>query len=131
MLASSAVFMPRLRGTLQAESDVWVPISSTNTSRFGSASRATSTLQAALNHSSRSSAPTLRFWLKPSRFRTRLTVESLKALPVSCVKKWRLSETVAAGRSRTFTSRSFSVAPSTLVVQIHPSPQRLAAVLDG
>jgi hypothetical protein len=74
MLESSVVFLPRLRGTAQrahsprrdqarkGESEVLVPISSTKTSRFGSVSRATITLQAALSHSSRSSAPTLRFF---------------------------------------------------------------------
>ena len=38
-----------------------VPISSTNTSRFGSICRASVTLQAALSHSSRSNAPTVLF----------------------------------------------------------------------
>ena len=74
MLESSVMFLPRLRGTAQCarsprrdqarkgESEVLVPISSTNTSRFGSVLYATITLQAALSHSSRSSAPTVRFF---------------------------------------------------------------------
>ena len=41
-----------------------VPLSSTNTNRSGAISRATITLQAALSHSSRSIAPTLRFLTK-------------------------------------------------------------------
>src|SRR3712207_9196181 len=70
MLASSVVFLPRLRGTsakallplrewaYRGESEVLVPISSTNTSRLGSTFWATITLQALLSHSSLSLAPT-------------------------------------------------------------------------
>src|ERR671911_603548 len=73
MLESSVVFLPRLRGTEQQalspflaqpykrEREMFVPISSTNTSRRASRVPATITFQAALRHSSRSSAPTVRF----------------------------------------------------------------------
>jgi hypothetical protein len=40
-------------------------------------------------------------------------VESLRLLPVSRSKKWRLSGMVAAGRFCTSSSRSFSVVSST------------------
>ena len=74
MLESNVVFGPRLRGTEQkalrprrdqarsADSEVLVPISSTNTRRFESSFAASVTLQAALSHSSRSTAPTVRFF---------------------------------------------------------------------
>src|SRR5215213_10576106 len=75
MLESNVVvFAPRLPGTEQqslcprrdqarsADIEVLVPISSTKTRRFGSICAASVTLQAALSHSSRSNAPTLRFW---------------------------------------------------------------------
>ena len=74
MLESSVVFGPRLRGTehealcprrdqaRSTESEVFVPISSTKTSRFGSIFEASATLQAALSHSSRSTAPTVCFF---------------------------------------------------------------------
>src|SRR5215217_8534633 len=74
MLASTVVFLPRLRGTEQwalcpfldqpyrGESEVFVPISSTNTRERASSDRAAITHQAALCHSSRSSAPTVLFF---------------------------------------------------------------------
>ena len=74
MLASSIVFFPRLRGTSQrarsplgaqaysGASDVFVPISSTKTSRLWSSARATNTRQAILKNSSRSEAPTRLFF---------------------------------------------------------------------
>src|SRR5215217_7012419 len=49
------------------------------------------------------------FRLKPSFLSSRFTVESLRVLPVVRSRKRRLSETVAAGRSFTSSSRSFSV----------------------
>ena len=74
MLDSNVVVLgPLLRGTEQrarsplgaqaynAESEVLVAISSTNTNRLGSSSFAIVTFQAHLKNSSRSSAPTLRF----------------------------------------------------------------------
>src|SRR5215212_11889466 len=45
------------------------------------------------------------FWEKPSRFISRLTVESLKSVPVMCSRKRRLWPMVAAGRSSTPFSR--------------------------
>jgi hypothetical protein len=45
----------------KADNEMFVPISSTKTSRLASTCSATITRQAALCHSSRSSAPTLRF----------------------------------------------------------------------
>src|SRR5215212_11973009 len=45
------------------------------------------------------------FWEKPSRFISRLTVESLISVPVMCSKKRRLSLTVVLGRSSTSFSR--------------------------
>jgi hypothetical protein len=66
--------LPRLRGTEQGalspflaqpyigEREMFVPISSTNTTRRASSGWATITLQADLSHSSRSSAPTVRFF---------------------------------------------------------------------
>src|SRR5215213_975349 len=74
MLASSVVFLPRLRGREQwalrpflaqpygGESEVLVPISSTNTRERASSAPATITLQVALCHSSRSIAPTVLFF---------------------------------------------------------------------
>ena len=74
MLESKVVFGPRLRGTehhalsprrdqaYSGESEVLVPISSTKTNRFGSTLSETISLQAALKNSSRSTAPTLRFF---------------------------------------------------------------------
>src|SRR5829696_6413504 len=73
MLESRVVFGPRLRGTEQyarcprrdqarrTQREMFAPISSTKTSRCGSTFSATITLHAALSHSSRSTAPTLRF----------------------------------------------------------------------
>jgi hypothetical protein len=76
ILASSVVFLPRLRGTEhralspagdQARSgyiEVFEPISSTNTNRSVSIWSATNTRQAVLWNSSRSAAPTdLFLWL--------------------------------------------------------------------
>ena len=125
MLESSVVFLPRLRGTAQraisprrnqackGESEVLVFISSTNTSRFSSVLHATITLQAALSHSSRSSAPKEYFLAEAQPFEDSPYTESLRLLPISCSKKWRLSETVAAGRFCTSSSRSFWVVWST------------------
>jgi hypothetical protein len=74
MLARSVVFAPRLRGTeeralcllrdqaYKGESDVLVPISSTNTSPLVSILSATITRQAALHHSSLSLAPKVLFF---------------------------------------------------------------------
>jgi hypothetical protein len=74
MLDSSVVLGPLLRGTEQcarsplgaqaynAESEVLVPISSTNTNRLGSSSFAIVTFQAHLKNSSRSSSPIVRFF---------------------------------------------------------------------
>ena len=74
MLESKVVLAPRLRGTDQhalwpfgaqaytGDNEVFVPISSTKTSRSVSTRSATITLQAALENSSRSSAPTVRFF---------------------------------------------------------------------
>src|SRR5215207_9175565 len=70
MLASRVTFAPQLRGTLanarsplrdqayKGANDVFEPISSTNTSRWGPISPATSTRQATFKNSSRSAAPT-------------------------------------------------------------------------
>jgi len=52
------------------------------------------------------------FWLKPSLLSSRFTVESLRGLPVVCSRERRLSETVAARRSWTSSSRSFSAISS-------------------
>ena len=60
-------------GEPSGESEVLVSISSTKTSLFGSVVHATVTRQAALRHSSRASALTVHFWLKPSRLRTRFS----------------------------------------------------------
>jgi hypothetical protein len=75
MLESRVVFGPRLRGTEQyarcprrdqarrTQREMFAPISSTKTNRLGSTLSDTITLQeAALRNSSRSSAPTLRFF---------------------------------------------------------------------
>ena len=74
MLESKVVFGPRLQGTEQytrcprrdqarrTQREVFAPISSTKTNRSGSTLCETITLQAALRNSSRSSAPTLRFF---------------------------------------------------------------------
>ena len=74
MLASSVVFFPQLRGTEQyarsprgdharsTKREAFAPISSTKTNRWGSSLSETITLQAALRNSSRSSAPTPRFF---------------------------------------------------------------------
>jgi hypothetical protein len=74
MLASRVVFGPRLRGTEQyarcprrdqarrTEREMFAPISSTKTNSSGSTLSETITLQAALQNSSRSSAPTVRFF---------------------------------------------------------------------
>jgi hypothetical protein len=74
MLDSTVVLAPRLRGTRQwalwpflaqaytGDKEVFVPISSTKTSRLASTCSATITLKAALKNSSRSSAPTVRFF---------------------------------------------------------------------
>src|SRR3712207_3086558 len=73
MLESTVVLDPLLRSTDQharsplgaqaykGESEMFVPISSTKTNRRASSDRTTITLQAALCHSSRSSAPIVRF----------------------------------------------------------------------
>ena len=61
-----------------------MPISSTKTKVLTSSVWAAITLQDAHHHSSSSTAPTLRFWEKPSRFISRLTVTSLDAFPL-CV----------------------------------------------
>src|SRR5215203_3582060 len=77
MLASRVTFVPQLRGTLanarsplrdqayKGANDVFEPISSTNTSRWGPISPATSTRQATLKNSSRSAAPTDLFSTPP------------------------------------------------------------------
>src|SRR3712207_4731725 len=127
MLESTVVFLPRLRGIEQyalrplgdqarsGASEVLVPISSTNTSCFGSICWASITLQAALCHSSRSSAPTLLFFrLKPIRLSSLLKVGSLRLLPAKLMRKWRLSLTVAAGLVRMSSSSSLFVASSAL-----------------
>jgi integrase len=107
---------------------VLVSISSTNTSRFGSISPASIILRAALCHSSRSSAlTTLRFWLKPILFSNQPTVELLRLLPVRLSTKRRLCATVAAGRSSTFTSRSF---PSAKYIQELLGHDNIAITLD-
>src|SRR5688572_1892546 len=74
MLESMVVLAPRLRGTDQqalwpfsdqayeGDNEVFVPISSTKSSRSVSTCSATITLQAHLKNSSRSSAPRLRFF---------------------------------------------------------------------
>src|SRR3712207_3686055 len=71
---STVVLAPRLRGTGQQalwpfgaqayteDEEVFVPISSTKSSRSVSTCSATITLQAHLKNSSRSSAPTVRFF---------------------------------------------------------------------
>ena len=73
MLATKVVFLSRLRGTDQrapwpflaqaykGESDVSVPLSSTNTNRWASIPPATITLKAHLKNSSRSIAPIVLF----------------------------------------------------------------------
>jgi hypothetical protein len=70
MLASSVTFFPQLRGVLHGarsplrnqayngDREMFVPISSTNTSRTVSIAPATKAHQAALRNSSRSPAPT-------------------------------------------------------------------------
>jgi hypothetical protein len=95
MLESTVVLAPRLRGTEQCalcplgaqaykgESEMFVPISSTNTSRRASSGWTTITLQAALSHSSRSSAPTVRFF-------ERSPSSSSVALRWSCSYPFRL-----------------------------------------
>ena len=68
------------------DSEVIVRISSTNRNRFRvHPLRDHTLLQVALRHSSRSIAPTLRFWLKPTLLRAAAfgTVEMLKPLPVA------------------------------------------------
>jgi hypothetical protein len=74
MLARSVVFFPRLRGTEQralsprgaqactGASEVFEPISSTNTNRSASILPAMSARQATLKNSSRSLAPTCLFF---------------------------------------------------------------------
>jgi hypothetical protein len=54
------------------------------------------------------------FWEKPSRFIRRLTVESLRSVPVMCSKKRRLCEMVAVGRSSTSCSSRTVAFSSTL-----------------
>jgi hypothetical protein len=101
---------------------MFVPISSTNTSRRASSGWARSTFQATLSHSSRSSAPTVLFFrLKPILFRSLLRVGSLRLLPANLSRKWRLSLTVAAGLVRMSSSSSLFVASSAMGVYHLPS----------
>ena len=91
-----------------------MPISSTKTKVLTSSVWAAITLQDAHHHSSSSTAPTLRFWEKPSRFISRLTVTSLRCVPVMCPRERRLWLMVAVGCSCTsFASRTVAF-PSTL-----------------
>ncbi len=129
MLASTVVFLPRSRGVEQAG-----PLSSLGPSvkrvkrDVGSQSppRRGAAWGRFLGRPSPSRRPSaiLRpvpppprapfFRPKPSRFRSRPTVETLRILPVACSKKPRLCKTVAAGGVCTSSSSSFSMVGSVL-----------------
>jgi hypothetical protein len=107
----------------------WSPKRSTNTSCSVAISRATITLQAALSHSSRSIAPTAHFLAEAEPLEQPLHGGVAQGLPVVRSRERRLSETVAARRSWTSSSRSFSAISSVFGGLPYSVPAKLPAGL--